>query len=179
MLFSFTGERQSWHRISFWQLGFYSMELVQCWHRNYFIHRQTSFASDDEAPRRSRWDLLFQSIKYNPVCFYFDLICAERVQRELDEVVGQDRWPSVEDRQNLPYTDAVIHEIQRNMDLAPIALPHKMMCDTEYNGYVIPKVFYTLLPFHYTDIFTGYSFSCIATQNSRRLNWSFYFQIVM
>uniref|UniRef100_A0A671NMI6 Uncharacterized protein n=1 Tax=Sinocyclocheilus anshuiensis TaxID=1608454 RepID=A0A671NMI6_9TELE len=65
--------------------------------------------------------------------------CKERVQKEIDEVVGQDRWSSVEDRQNLPYTDAVIHEIQRNMDLAPIAVPHKMMCDTEYNGYVIPK----------------------------------------
>uniref|UniRef100_A0A8C2CZX1 Cytochrome P450 2M1 n=1 Tax=Cyprinus carpio TaxID=7962 RepID=A0A8C2CZX1_CYPCA len=63
----------------------------------------------------------------------------ERVQQEIDEVVGQDRWPSVEDRKNLPYTDAVIHEIQRYMDLAPIAVPHKMMCDTEYNGYIIPK----------------------------------------
>ncbi|KTG41404.1 hypothetical protein cypCar_00000835 [Cyprinus carpio] len=63
----------------------------------------------------------------------------ERVQQEIDEVVGQDRWPSVEDRQNLPYTDAVIHEIQRYMDLAPIAVPHKMMCDTEYSGYIIPK----------------------------------------
>uniref|UniRef100_A0A673HLQ5 Uncharacterized protein n=1 Tax=Sinocyclocheilus rhinocerous TaxID=307959 RepID=A0A673HLQ5_9TELE len=63
----------------------------------------------------------------------------ERVQKEIDEVVGRDRWSSVEDRQNLPYTDAVIHEIQRNMDLAPIAVPHKMMCNTEYNGYVIPK----------------------------------------
>ncbi|KAF4104218.1 cytochrome P450 2M1-like [Onychostoma macrolepis] len=63
----------------------------------------------------------------------------ERVQRELDEVIGQDRWPSVEDRQNLPYTDAVIHEVQRSMDLAPISVPHKMMCDTEYNGYVVPK----------------------------------------
>ncbi len=119
------------------------MEHVQCWHRNHFIHRQTSFASDDEAPRHSRWDLLFSSIKQNPECFNFDLFCAERVQRELDEVVGQDRWPSVEDRQNLPYTNAVIHEIQRNMDLAPIAVPHKMMCDTEYNGYVIPKVFFS------------------------------------
>ncbi|RXN07664.1 cytochrome P450 2M1-like protein [Labeo rohita] len=28
----------------------------------------------------------------------------ERVQREIDEVVGQDRWRSVEDRKNLPYT---------------------------------------------------------------------------
>ncbi|XP_048036539.1 cytochrome P450 2M1-like isoform X1 [Megalobrama amblycephala] len=63
----------------------------------------------------------------------------ERVQREIDEVVGKDRWPSIEDRQKLPYTDAVIHEVQRSMDLAPIAVPHKMMCDTEYNGYVIPK----------------------------------------
>ncbi|XP_056127135.1 cytochrome P450 2M1-like [Rhinichthys klamathensis goyatoka] len=63
----------------------------------------------------------------------------ERVQREIDEVVGQDRWPSIEDRQRLPYTDAVIHEVQRSMDLAPIAVPHKTMCDTEYNGYVIPK----------------------------------------
>ncbi|XP_048017997.1 cytochrome P450 2M1-like [Megalobrama amblycephala] len=63
----------------------------------------------------------------------------ERVQREIDEVVGKDRWPSIEDRQKLPYTDAVIHEVQRSMDFAPIAIPHKMMCDTEYNGYVIPK----------------------------------------
>ncbi|XP_048036542.1 cytochrome P450 2M1-like isoform X2 [Megalobrama amblycephala] len=63
----------------------------------------------------------------------------ERVQREIDDVVGKDRWPSIEDRQKLPYTDAVIHEVQRSMDFAPIAIPHKMMCDTEYNGYVIPK----------------------------------------
>ncbi|XP_067306629.1 cytochrome P450 2M1-like [Pseudorasbora parva] len=63
----------------------------------------------------------------------------ERVQREIDEVIGQERWPSIEDRLNLPYTDAVIHEVQRSMDLAPIAVPHKMMCNTEYKGYVIPK----------------------------------------
>lgn len=47
-----------------------------------------------------------------------------------------------------PYTDAVIHEIQRHMDLDPITIPHKIMCDTEYNGYAIPKVFYTLPPLH-------------------------------
>uniref|UniRef100_A0AAY5EYS1 Uncharacterized protein n=1 Tax=Electrophorus electricus TaxID=8005 RepID=A0AAY5EYS1_ELEEL len=43
------------------------------------------------------------------------------------------------DIQNLPYTDAVIHEIQRSMDLTPTAVPHKMLHDTEFNNYLIPK----------------------------------------
>ncbi|XP_035390357.1 cytochrome P450 2M1-like [Electrophorus electricus] len=62
-----------------------------------------------------------------------------RVQKEIDVVVGPDRWPSLDDRQNLPYTDAVIHEIQRSMDLTPTAVPHKMLHDTEFNNYLIPK----------------------------------------
>ncbi|KAL6471224.1 hypothetical protein MHYP_G00198740 [Metynnis hypsauchen] len=62
-----------------------------------------------------------------------------RVQKEIDEVVGSDRCPSIDDRQNMPYTDAVIHEIQRSMDLTPTAVPHEMLCDTEFNNYLIPK----------------------------------------
>ncbi|KAJ8383912.1 hypothetical protein AAFF_G00213750 [Aldrovandia affinis] len=63
----------------------------------------------------------------------------ERIQKEIDEVVGSSRMPSVQDRQNMPYTDAVIHEVQRSMDLAPTSVPHKMMWDTEFKGYCIPK----------------------------------------
>ncbi|XP_058269287.1 cytochrome P450 2M1-like isoform X2 [Hemibagrus wyckioides] len=62
-----------------------------------------------------------------------------RVQKEIDKMVGQDRCPSIDDRQNMPYTDAVIHEVQRSMDLAPTAVPHKMLYDTEYRNYLIPK----------------------------------------
>ncbi|TSN57711.1 Cytochrome P450 2M1 [Bagarius yarrelli] len=62
-----------------------------------------------------------------------------RVQREIDEVVGHGRCPSLEDRQKMPYTDAVIHEVQRHMDLAPTAVPHKMFNDTEFKKYLIPK----------------------------------------
>ncbi|XP_076832783.1 cytochrome P450 2M1-like [Brachyhypopomus gauderio] len=62
-----------------------------------------------------------------------------RVQEEIDEVVGPDRCPSLDDRQNMPYTDAVIHEVQRSMDLSPTAVPHKMLHDTEFNNYLIPK----------------------------------------
>ncbi|KAF5904381.1 cytochrome P450 2M1-like, partial [Clarias magur] len=62
-----------------------------------------------------------------------------RVQREIDEVVGRDRSPSIDDRQNMPYTDAVIHEVQRTMDISPTAVPHKMFYDTEFMNYLIPK----------------------------------------
>lgn len=46
----------------------------------------------------------------------------------------------MEDRSRMPYTDAVIHEVQRSMDLAPTAVPHKVMVDTEFKNYHIPKV---------------------------------------
>lgn len=55
-------------------------------------------------------------------------------------MVGQDRGPSINDRQNMPYTDAVIHEVQRHMDIAPTSVPHKMIYDTEFKNYLIPKV---------------------------------------
>ncbi|XP_061073770.1 cytochrome P450 2M1-like [Conger conger] len=63
----------------------------------------------------------------------------ERVQKEIDEVVGCSRSPSIQDKQNMPYTDAVVHEVQRSMDLAPTSVPHKMMRDTEFRGYCIPE----------------------------------------
>lgn len=48
----------------------------------------------------------------------------------------------VEDRKNLPYVDAVIHEIQRLGNIAPMAVPHKTARDVEFQGYFIEKVKY-------------------------------------
>uniref|UniRef100_A0A8C7IME6 Cytochrome P450 2M1-like n=1 Tax=Oncorhynchus kisutch TaxID=8019 RepID=A0A8C7IME6_ONCKI len=62
----------------------------------------------------------------------------ESVQKEIDEVIGS-RVPTVDDRVKMPYTDAVIHEVQRYMDLSPTSVPHKVIRDTEFYNYHIPE----------------------------------------
>ncbi|KAH0504585.1 Cytochrome P450 2C42 [Microtus ochrogaster] len=45
----------------------------------------------------------------------------------------------------MPYTDAVIHEIQRFIDITPNNLPHEVTCDVKFRNFLIPKDF-CLLP---------------------------------
>ncbi|XP_057896536.1 cytochrome P450 2C19-like isoform X3 [Melospiza georgiana] len=63
----------------------------------------------------------------------------EKIQEEIDQVVGRSRKPCVADRTQMPYTDAVVHEIQRFISLVPLALPHTVTKDTSFRDYVIPK----------------------------------------
>ncbi|XP_029403952.1 cytochrome P450 2D10 isoform X3 [Mus pahari] len=62
-----------------------------------------------------------------------------RVQQEIDEVIGQVRPPEMADLARMPYTNAVIHEVQRFADIVPMNLPHKTSRDIEVQGFLIPK----------------------------------------
>ncbi|XP_013393102.1 cytochrome P450 2C31 [Lingula anatina] len=76
------------------------------------------------------WGMLF--LLSNPdVC--------EKINAELEEVVGKTRRPSLADRPNLPYVNATLMEIQRCNYIGPLSLPHKAIRDTTINGYVIPE----------------------------------------
>lgn len=67
-------------------------------------------------------------------------ILAEKLHEEIDRVIGPNRIPAIKDRLDMPYLDAVVHEIQRFIDLIPSNLPHEATRDTVFRDYIIPKV---------------------------------------
>ncbi|XP_046563677.1 cytochrome P450 2J1-like [Haliotis rubra] len=63
----------------------------------------------------------------------------KKVHQEVDSVIGPDLNVHVSDRENLPYTDAVIHEVMRLRSVVPIGVAHSTLCDTTVGGYDVPK----------------------------------------
>ncbi|XP_059584687.1 cytochrome P450 2K6-like isoform X2 [Alligator mississippiensis] len=83
-----------------------------------------------------RWGL-FLMMKYPKI--------QQKVHDEIDRVVGSNP-PRIEHRAKMPYTDAVIHEMQRFANISPLNLPHATTMDVTFKGYFIPKGTY-IIPF--------------------------------
>ncbi|KAL3847907.1 hypothetical protein ACJMK2_018798 [Sinanodonta woodiana] len=62
-----------------------------------------------------------------------------RVFREINEIVGTDRLPSLQDKRQLVYTEAFIMEILRACNIVTVSLPHTCKVDTTLRGFDIPK----------------------------------------
>lgn len=62
----------------------------------------------------------------------------KKARQEIDRVVGTERLPDFDDREQLPYVDCVLQEVYRWGCPPPLGLPHRLVSDDEYRGYHIP-----------------------------------------
>ncbi|KAK2540517.1 hypothetical protein Q9233_001389 [Columba guinea] len=88
------------------------------------------FAGTETSSTTIRWALLYMAM-------YPEI--QARVQAEIDTVIGQARQPALDDRSNMPYTNAVIHEVQRKSNIVPLGVPRMTVKDTVVDGFRIPK----------------------------------------
>uniref|UniRef100_A0A8D2KQB0 Cytochrome P450 n=1 Tax=Varanus komodoensis TaxID=61221 RepID=A0A8D2KQB0_VARKO len=77
-----------------------------------------------------RWALLYMALHPD---------IQAKVQAEIDSVIGQSRQPATEDRDRMPYTNAVIHEVQRISNILPLNVPRMTTRDTNVAGFCLPK----------------------------------------
>jgi cytochrome P450 len=83
-----------------------------------------------------------------------------KAQEELDRVIGRSRLPDFEDRESLPYLDAIYKETLRLYPVAPLGLPHRVIADDVYKGMRIPKGSIIFPNIWYVPCHTGLMFSC-------------------
>ena len=55
-----------------------------------------------------------------------------------EQVIGQDRNPSLADEANMPFTCAVLHESMRHVGLLYLSVPHYTETDIDVGGYKVP-----------------------------------------
>ncbi|KAH8429766.1 cytochrome P450 [Aspergillus melleus] len=76
-------------------------------------------------------------------CFFLAMALHPEVQakaqEEIDRVLGPNKLPTFDDRERLPYIEAVVKETLRWHPVAPMGIPHLCTQDDTYEGHLIPK----------------------------------------
>ncbi|CAH1263867.1 CYP2U1 [Branchiostoma lanceolatum] len=91
---------------------------------------QLFIAGTDTTSQTLRWALLYMILHPD---------IQEKVQQEIDSVLGPNQEPSMVHRSQMPYTEATLTEVSRLASVAPFAVPHGTSYDTTFRGYDIPK----------------------------------------
>ena len=63
----------------------------------------------------------------------------EKMFKEIQNVVGFGRLPSIHDKPEMPYCEAVINETLRIGNIVPLSVPHGTSEDVQFKGYTIPR----------------------------------------
>ncbi|XP_062240948.1 vitamin D 25-hydroxylase isoform X2 [Platichthys flesus] len=74
-----------------------------------------------------------------PCCTWPSTPTSKRVHREIDSVLSNGRAPTLEDKQKMPFVEAVLHEILRFCNIVPLGIFRATSQDAKVKGYSIPK----------------------------------------
>nr|XP_048309069.1 cytochrome P450 2J4-like isoform X2 [Myodes glareolus] len=88
------------------------------------------FAGTETTSTTLRWALLYMAV---------DSVVQEKVHTEIDRVIDHGRQPSTADRESMPYTNAVIHEVQRMGNIIPLNVPREVTADSTLAGFHLRK----------------------------------------
>ncbi|XP_035676731.1 cytochrome P450 2U1-like [Branchiostoma floridae] len=92
--------------------------------------RQLFLAGTDTTATTLHWAVLFMILHPD---------IQQKVQQEIDSVLGPNQDPSMEHRSQMPYTEATLSEVSRVAATAPMAFGHFTTSDIVFRGYHIPK----------------------------------------
>nr|XP_056711000.1 cytochrome P450 2U1 [Euleptes europaea] len=96
----------------------------------FYIIGDLFIAGTDTTTNTLLWSLLYLSLHPQ---------VQEKVQEEIELVIGRDRCPSLADKASMPFTEATIMEVQRMTVVVPLSIPRMASETTVLQGYTIPK----------------------------------------
>ncbi|PHH61031.1 hypothetical protein CDD81_853 [Ophiocordyceps australis] len=67
-----------------------------------------------------------------------------KAQAEIDAIVSTGSFPRIEDREKMPYIEAIIKEVYRWSPVAPMGVPHALEQDVVFHEYLLPRGAYVL-----------------------------------
>lgn len=96
----------------------------------FYIIGELFIAGTDTTTSTVLWVLLYMALHPD---------VQDKVQAEIDEVVGRNQVVSLTHKGSMPFTDATIMEVQRLTVVVPLSIPHMTSKTTEFRGFTIPK----------------------------------------
>jgi len=79
------------------------------------------------------------AIKWAVLYFLHYPSVQDKMLQEITNVVGCSRRPNLADKPNLPYCEAVVTEVLRCGNVAPLSVFHSCHKDILFKGYTIPE----------------------------------------
>ncbi|XP_036400145.1 vitamin D 25-hydroxylase [Megalops cyprinoides] len=100
------------------------------WENLIFSVGELIIAGTETTTNAIRWAMLYMALHPS---------VQDKVQKEIDSVVGNSRPPSLEDRPQMPYVEAVLHEVLRFCNVVPLGIFRATSEDAQVRGYSIPR----------------------------------------